>query len=227
MNGIIRAAIATALAAAGAYAEDIDYPADSTLTFSGGTEYVESSDTTWDTVPSEVLNISVTGTGNSITRTHTNNDNQPWRKVKITGSGYLTFKGPNRWTFAYNDGTDLTGFSGTAHFELSNNVDWYGVADAGARSMQTMALVFEPLNSTTHHTIYFSNNWGESNRYFGDLRTEGDFGNRIDICSKTGVGDFYVGYLNRDSTFAGRFVHNTDYGIVKVGIEGCQIRHHR
>ena len=52
MKGIIRATIATALAAAGAYAEDIDFPADATLTFSGGTEYVESvADSTWDTTP--------------------------------------------------------------------------------------------------------------------------------------------------------------------------------
>lgn len=65
MNRVVKAnflAIAAAAAATTAKAVDITYPADSTVTFSGNTEYVESGDE-WGVKHGDALNVSIAGTG--------------------------------------------------------------------------------------------------------------------------------------------------------------------
>lgn len=214
MKGIIRAAIATALAAAGAYAEDITYPVDSTLTFSGGTSYTESGNE-WGEKhenAATALKVSVTGTGNTINGI--SKEANPWRNVTLTGDGYLTMIRDGQWSIGMSDNPgSVNDFEGTLHIKfLGYNQAYFGF-DSNKLSFEKGSIVFE---AGSDNSVYFSNY--AATRKIGDLSTTGENPSRITVRKKNN-GSLYVGYLDKDSTFGGKFANegNTAFDLVKVG----------
>ena len=214
MNGIIRAAIATALAAAGAYAEDITYPVDSMLTFSGGTSYTESGNE-WGEKhenAATALKVSVTGTGNTINGI--SKEANPWRNVTLTGDGYLTMIRDGQWSIGMSDNPgSVNDFEGTLHIKfLGYNQAYFGF-DSNKLSFEKGSIVFE---AGSDNSVYFSNY--AATRKIGDLSTTGENPSRITVRKKNN-GSLYVGYLDKDSTFGGKFANEgtTAFDLVKVG----------
>ena len=214
MKGIIRAAIATALAAAGAYAEDITYPVDSTLTFSGGTSYTESGNE-WGEKhenAATALKVSVTGTGNTINGI--SKEANPWRNVTLTGDGYLTMIRDGQWSIGMSDNPgSIKDFEGTLHIQhIGYNTTYFGI-DSNKLSFEKGSIILE---AGTGNTVYFSNY--AATRKIGDLSTAGDNPSRISVRKKND-GTLYIGYLGKNSTFGGRFENEgtTQFDMVKVG----------
>ena len=79
---IVFAVTASAFASVG-WSETIDFT--TPLAFTGGTEYVESSDVAWESNPDDPIVLSVSGEGNSITRTHSKYGRELLRATAITG----------------------------------------------------------------------------------------------------------------------------------------------
>ena len=193
-----------------AKAVDITYPANSALAFAGGTEYTEVGDE-WGASHETPLAISITGTGNllhGISR-----ESNPWRKVNLTGDGYLTLDRNAQWSIAFG-GSTTANFYGTLHLANISSVVYFGMNGRGDRSFENGSIVLEA--GASDQSIYFSD-WGDS-RHIGDISTTGENASRLTLRPKNG-GTVYVGYLNKNSTFGGNINRDGDfsYSLVKVG----------
>lgn len=189
-------------------AEDITYPADSTLTFSGGTSYTESGDE-WGVSHSTPLAVSITGTGNTLDGI--NKEANPWRNITLTGDGYLTMRRDAQWSIGFSGTTK--DFNGTLHIQhVGYNQTYFGI-DAANRSLENASIVLE---AGSGNSVYFSEY--ASQRKVGDLSTTGDNPTRITVRKKNN-GTLYIGSLGKNSTFGGRFENEgtTPFDLVKVG----------
>lgn len=189
-------------------AEDITYPADSTLTFSGGTSYTESGDE-WGVSHSTPLAVSITGTGNTLYGI--NKEANPWRNITLTGDGYLTMRRDAQWSIGFSGTTK--DFNGTLHIQhVGYNHTYFGI-NAADRSLENASIVLE---AGSGNSVYFSEY--ASQRKVGDLSTTGDNPTRITVRKKNN-GTLYIGSLGKNSTFGGRFENEgtTPFDLVKVG----------
>ena len=200
-------------------AEDISYPSDGVMTFSGGTSYSEVGND-WGVKHESAetsLKVSVSGTGNTITGI--NAEANPWRNVTLTGDGYLTMIRNGQWSIGLSDNPGSTkDFEGTLHIQHLNYCQTYFGIDSNKLSFEKGAIVLEAGNG---NRVYFSNY--AAVRKIGDLSTAGDHPERITVEKKFG-GTLYIGYRNQNSTFGGRFENSIGYDgkvvpfdIVKVG----------
>ncbi len=207
-------AAAAAASSTIARAEDISYPSDGVMTFSNGTEYTEVGDEWGEKHESAEtsLKVSVTGAGNTITGI--NKEANPWRNVTLTGAGYLTMIRNGQWSIGLSDNPGSTkDFEGTLHIQHLNYCQTYFGIDSNKLSFEKGSIVLE---AGSGNYVYFSNYAPE--RKIGDLSTAGDHPERITV-EKKNNGTLYIGYLNKNSTFGGRFVNSgsTPFDIVKVG----------
>ncbi len=208
-------AAAAAASSTIARAEDISYPSDGVMTFAGGTAYTEVGDD-WGVKHESAetsLKVSVTGTGNTITGITA--EANPWRNVTLTGDGYLTMIRNGQWSIGFSDNPGATkDFEGTLHIKHLDYCQTYFGIGSGTLSFENGSIVLE---AGSGNRVYFSN-WSPERR-IGDFSTAGDNPERI-VVQKKNAGTFYVGYLNKDSTFGGRFENadaSTSFDIVKVG----------
>ena len=118
-------AAAAAASSTIARAEDISYPSDGVMTFSGGTSYSEVGDE-WGEKhenAATALKVSVTGTGNTINGI--NKEANPWRNVTLTGDGYLTMIRDGQWSIGLSDNPGSTkDFEGTLRISLGTQAIW-------------------------------------------------------------------------------------------------------
>lgn len=202
-----------ATTAIAAKAVDITYPSDSTLSFTGGTEYTESGDE-WNVTHDTPLAVSITGTGNLLHGI--NKEAHAWRNIVLTGDGYLTMDRDAQWSIGmtWDKNGATKDFEGTLHIKHRNYCQTYfGIGD-GTLSFKKGSIVLE---AASGNDVYFSNY--ASVREIGDLSTAGDNPARIRVLKKNG-GSLYIGYLNKNSTFGGTFRNHdttTVFDIHKVG----------
>ena len=200
------------IAAAAALADTVltSYPADNNLVFSGGTDITEDGDD-WGVEHADPLNVSVTGTGN-VLHGLSGKESNPWRKVNLTGDGYLTMSRDRQWSIGFG-GSTTTNFYGTLHLADISWVVYFGIGN-GNLSFANGSIVLE--SNGSWQDVYFSN--GSGDRHIGDISTTGENASHLTLRPKNG-GTIYVGYLNKNSAFNANISRdgNFSYSLVKVG----------
>ena len=204
-------AVATVFAAVSAETIDFTTP----LVFSGNTEITESETSGW--ITEQDFAVSVTGIGNVLNGR--SGEANPWRRVYLTGDGYLTMTRNGQWSIGFNaDNGGTTNFYGTLHIVHQGwgNPVYFGTGK-GVLSMANAKIILQPWATSASMEVYMSNY--QSDTRFGDLSTAGDYSSSVVVRHKVNNATLRVGYRNENSTFAGSFLpnENNTYNLDKVG----------
>lgn len=176
----------------------------------GFTTYYASANANWY---QEVMReVTVNGTGNRFVTTINGNYNEFMRFVRMDGDGELVFSGTSASEIGEVSGdrvSDLSNFSGRLILESTGNTLFWRPQDGDAKNTLVELRNGSRLYGRTNNEVV----------KLGDLMTNSEDYNSNIFLSVWGAGamTWEVGYLNRNSTFAGKIWDGTCINKVGTG----------